>query len=110
VPAAVRTIHFISLALVLFAVTGCTNECDDMCDAQGDMIERCLGDWDSSWEELSYADRDGYVNRCYAIWGDALQDLDEGDAEYDSLVRQCQTDGEIARSDTDCQSLVSINP
>lgn len=108
--AAVRNIHLISVAVLLFAASGCTNDCDTMCDSQAAMIERCLGEWDTSWEELSYAGAQDFTDRCYTIWGDALQDLDEGDAEYEQLVRQCQTDGEIARSDTDCQSLVSIDP
>ncbi len=108
--AAVRPIHLISLAVLLFAASGCTNDCDDMCDAQGAMIERCLDTWGTSWGELSYADQDEFVTRCYAIWGDRLADLDDDHPDYEGLVRQCQTDAEIARSDTDCESLVSIDP
>jgi hypothetical protein len=107
---AVEKIHLLTLALVLFGVSGCTNECDAMCDAQGEMIGGCLAQWGTTWDELSYADQDAFVSRCYAIWGDALQDLDEDDPERAQLLRQCQTDTEVARSDTDCQSLVSINP
>jgi len=97
-------------AALLTSVAGCSNTCDRMCTAQADLIERCSSTWGSTWEDLSYSGRTEYLERCSQVWGEALNDLDEDSEEWDSLSNQCDRELETALSDTDCESLLSIDP
>lgn len=92
------------------AGVGCSNTCDRMCTAQADLIERCSSTWGSTWEDLSYEGRADYLERCNQVWGEALEELDEDSEEWDSLSNQCDRELETALSDTDCESLLSIDP
>ena len=97
-------------ALLTLALSGCASVCDQMCDAQADMIDRCLGTWETTWEDLSYAGHDDFTERCYAVYGDAFDGLDEGSTEAIVLEDRCTQDLQAAASDIDCESLVSIDP
>lgn len=108
--AAVDRIQFLFALLALFAAAGCSNVCDQMCDAEADMIERCLPTWDTTWTELSYSDRADFEARCYGVWGGAIEELDKDDPDRVDTERRCERDLEIALSDTDCESLLSIDP
>ena len=100
-----------SLLIVLPALlVGCGNVCDQMCEAQADMIARCLDNWETSWEELSYEGRQDFLSRCDVVWGDALDELDEDDPSRVDVETRCSRDLQTAQSDIDCQSLVSIDP
>ncbi len=105
-----RNIHLILVLLGSFALAGCGNVCDRMCDAQADMIERCLPTWDTSWSELSYSDRTDFEDRCHAVWGDAAEELDADDPERAEIERRCERDLQTALSDIDCESLLSLDP
>jgi hypothetical protein len=98
------------LLFFLLALPGCGNVCDQMCTAQADMIDRCLSTWDTTWPELSYSDREGFMTRCSVVYGDALLDLEEGSTEAVLLEDRCAQDQQTASTDIDCQSLVSIDP
>jgi len=98
------------LVLSFLALSGCGNICDQMCGAQASMIDRCLTTWDTTWPELSYDDRDAFMTRCSAVYGDALSDLEEASTEAILLEDRCAQDQQTASSDIDCQSLVSIDP
>ncbi len=102
--------RLVLLAAVAVAASGCGNVCDRMCDAQADMIEGCLPTWETTWNDLSYDSRDHFLDRCYAVWGDSLGELDKDDPERDAIQARCQRDLETARSDADCQSLLSVDP
>ena len=67
---------YLPITLIALSLCGCANVCDRMCDAQADLLEGCFETWESSWEELSYANREVFVARCYGVWGDALEALD----------------------------------
>ena len=109
VPAVMR-FRFILLLLCAASLSGCANVCDRMCTAQADMFERCFDSWESSWEQLSYDNRQHFEDRCHSVWGDALEDLDNEDPERTALTERCERDLQTARSDVDCESLVSIDP
>ncbi len=99
--------RFLPLLLLLCAVApGCANECDSACDAQGDLFERCLDTWGTTWVEHSYEDKQDYLARCKAVYGDQLDEEDEGSDAYNELLAIC--DGNLARaeSDTDCETLI----
>ena len=102
---------FLILIFVLsLALSGCATVCDQMCDAQGEMIERCLGSWETTWQELSYESQDDFRDRCYAVYGEAIEGLEEGSTEAVELEDRCTQDLQAATSDIDCQTLVSIDP
>lgn len=104
------TVVLLGLALLLLAVPGCGNVCDQMCEAQADMLARCLDSWDTSWEELSYGSEDDFLERCHVVYGDALDDLESGESDAVRLETRCSQDLQTAESDIDCQSLLSIDP
>lgn len=97
---------FLSLA----TLTACQNVCDRMCDSQADLMERCFSDWESSWQEESYADREEFTDRCYAVWGDELDSLDEDSTEHQAFSDRCQRELQRAQSDIDCESLLLVEP
>jgi len=98
------------LAALLVLLAGCGNVCDRMCETQAEVIEGCLATWELTWPELSYDNQDHYLDRCHAVWGDALEALEDDDPERDVLTARCQRELETARSDSDCESLLSIDP
>jgi hypothetical protein len=100
----------IVFGLLLFALSGCGNVCDQMCVAQADMFDRCLDTWETTWTEISYAGREDFMTRCNTVYGDALDGLDEGSTEAVILEGRCSEDLQSASSDSDCQSLVTIDP
>ena len=96
-------------ALLLVAgLAGCGNVCDRMCDAQADMMERCFTDWEMSWTDLSYDDKDHFVDRCHAVQGEGLDELSDETAKQD-VERCCERNLEAARSDIDCESLLTLD-
>lgn len=97
------------VALLVLGLAGCGNVCDRMCDAQADMLERCIPDWETSWEELSYDSRDHFVERCYSVHGEGLDQLDQDDPAREETELCCERNLQVARSDVDCESLVSLN-
>ena len=107
--ACMRT-YSLFFVLCLLLLPACGNVCEQMCDAQAEMIEGCLETWDTSWSELSYLDRADFGSRCYAVYGEALSELDEGSPEAVVLEDRCSQDLQTASTDIDCQSLVSIDP
>ena len=98
------------LLLSLALVAGCGNVCDRMCTAQADVLERCFPTWESSWEDQSYASRQDFTDRCQELWGQTLEQLEENSDERERFADQCQLELETALSDTDCESLLSIDP
>ena len=81
-----------------------------MCDAEAELIERCFVSWDTSWVELTYDDRDEFLGRCYAVWGDELDSLDEDSVEYSDFTDRCERQLQVAISDVDCESPLLIEP
>ncbi len=96
-------------ASVLVALAGCGNVCDRMCDAQADMLERCFPEWEMSWEDLSYDGRDHFIDRCYVVQGEGLDQLDQDDPGRQETERCCERNLQTARSDIDCESLLSLD-
>jgi hypothetical protein len=106
-----KTVASVLLGLFVgLATSACGNTCDRMCDAQADLLERCFSDWETSWQEQSYSGRDEFLDRCHAVWGDAVEDLDRDDPARTELLSECEGQLEVARSDGDCESLLSIEP
>lgn len=104
-----RATRFPLALLLLFASHGCGNTCDRMCDAQADMLERCFPEWEMSWLDLSYDDREHFEERCHAVQGGALDELDRDDPARDEINLCCDRNLEVARSDADCESLLSLD-
>ena len=96
--------------LLVAALGGCANTCDRMCDSQAELMERCFSRWDTSWQGESYSDRDEFLNRCYALWGDELDSLDADSQDYGDFVDRCERQLEVAISDVDCESPQLIEP
>jgi len=92
--------------LLLASLSGCANVCDRKCEAETDLIERCLDDWGTTWAELGYANRDESLDRCFAVWGDGFQETDRGSDERQALSDECTADLQAAEADTDCQTLL----
>jgi hypothetical protein len=91
-------------------LTSCANVCDRMCDAEADLQERCFDTWGSSWTGEGYADRTDFLDRCYAVWGGALEDLSNDDPDRQILEDRCQRQLGEARADLECDALLSIEP
>lgn len=89
---------------------GCGEVCDRMCDAQADLMEKCFPTWESSWEEQSYSGREAFVERCYTVWGDAHGALESGSTEANEFEERCRVQFEIALADSDCESVLQIDP
>jgi len=106
----VRAMLKSTLLLACLLLASCANVCDRMCDAEADLQERCFGTWDSSWEGQGYADRTEFLDRCYAVWGGALQDLSSDDPDRGTLEDRCQRQLGEARADLECDALLSIEP
>jgi hypothetical protein len=99
--------------LLLASITvfaGCDDVCDRMCDAQADLMEKCFPTWESSWEEQSYRSREAFIGRCYTVWGDASEDLESGSTEAQEFQERCRVQFEIALADSDCESVLQIDP
>ena len=95
------------LLLLPVLLLGCGNVCDRMCDARADLADRCMETWELSWEALSYpGGRGEYLERCEAVTGDALDDLDSDDPARDELIDECTADLDAAAADTDCETLL----
>ncbi len=92
--------------LLLLSLTGCANVCDRKCEAEKDLIERCLEPWNETWESLGYSDADDYLDRCFSVWGDGLQETERGSSERQTLSDACTADLQAAEADTDCQTLL----
>lgn len=101
---------FVVLVLTLLCMAGCGNVCDRMCDAQADLMEGCFDTWESSWQEQSFSGREAYLARCYSVWGDAFEDLDKESTDRQQFQVQCETQLEVALADSDCESLLLIDP
>lgn len=101
-------------ALILLAsasiFAGCENVCDRMCDAQADLMEACFSTWESSWQAQSYSDRGAFIDRCYTVWGDAHEALESGSTEAQEFQERCRVQFEIALADSDCESVLQIDP
>ena len=74
------------------------------------MIDGCLTTWETTWPELSYSGTDDFIERCMAVYGEALDGVDSGSTEAVVLEDRCSQDLQTATTDIDCQSLVSIDP
>jgi len=100
----------LAVALIAMSLSGCGNVCDQMCDAQADLMEGCFGSWESSWQDQSYANREAFVARCYNVWGEALEALDSDSIERQEFQARCRVQLEVALTDSDCESLLLIDP
>jgi hypothetical protein len=100
----------LAVALIALSLSGCGNVCDRMCDAQADLLEGCFETWESSWQNQSYANREAFVARCYNVWGEALEALDSESPERQEFRARCQVQLEVALSDSDCESVLLIDP
>ncbi len=98
------------LLIAIVALPACTNQCDRMCDAEADLMERCFDSWGSSWAAESYSGRDEFTERCYAVWGDELDALESDEAGYDDFLDRCERQLQVAIGDVDCESLLLIEP
>ncbi len=96
-------------AAALLALAGCGNVCDRMCDAQADMLERCFPEWEMAWQDLSYDDRDHFLDRCHSVQGEGLEQLERDDPYREETEQCCDRNLQIARSDIDCESLLSLD-
>ena len=103
---------FLVVALMVAGsvLMGCGEVCDRMCDAQADLMEKCFPTWESSWEEQSYSGREAFVERCYTVWGDAHGALESGSTEAQEFEERCRVQFEIALADSDCESVLQIDP
>ena len=98
------------LAVSVTFLAGCDDVCDRMCDAQADLMEECFSTWESSWQEQSYSDRGAFIDRCYTVWGDAHEALESGSIEAQEFQERCRVQFEIALADSDCESVLQIDP
>lgn len=105
-----RPIFPLVALLLSVAASGCANTCDRMCDAQAELMERCFASWDTSWQGESYSDKDEFLGRCYALWGDELDSLESDSAEYADFDNRCERQLQVAISDVDCESPLLIEP
>jgi hypothetical protein len=99
-----------ALIVAASALGGCGEVCDQMCDAQADLMEKCFPTWESSWEEQSYSGREAFVERCYTVWGDAHGALESGSIGAQEFEERCRVQFEIALADSDCESVLQIDP
>jgi hypothetical protein len=93
------------LAVLVFA-SGCGNDCDNACDAQADYFERCIDTWGTTWEDNSYEDRQDFLVRCKAVYGDQLDAEEEGSEAYRELLAICDANAARSQADTDCETLI----
>jgi len=73
-------------------------------------MEGCFETWESSWQEQSYANREAFVARCYNVWGGALDALEADSTEEQEFRARCQVQLEVALADSDCESVLLIDP
>ncbi len=105
-----RAALFLALVFAAAVATACGNTCDRMCDAQADLMERCFVTWETSWAEQSYDHRDDFIARCTSVWGDALDATEEGSSERRALELDCEAQLDASLADTDCQTLLLVEP
>jgi len=96
----------LALALCLAPLLpACANVCDRKCLSEADLFERCLPTWNTTWVEQGFADRNAFLDRCYAVWGDAWETTERGSVERETLGQECTTQLQRAEADTDCETL-----
>lgn len=96
--------------LLLLVGAGCANPCDRMCDAKADLQEACFAQWGSSWAEEGYEDRGEWLGRCYAVWGDSVEDLSRNDPDRSALEDRCARELAQAQADLECDALLLVEP
>ena len=99
-----------SIALIGLLLGGCGNICNRMCDAQADLMEGCFDTWESSWQGQSYENREAFIARCDSLWAGALEALEEDSVESQEFEESCRVQMELALADSDCESLLLIDP
>jgi len=103
-------VSVLTLTLGALALTaGCTNTCDDYCQATVDKIAElgCMGgEWGTTWEDQGYADEEDYLTHCMEDFDAQFQDAREESEEAAQEIRQnCSDKQEETDAASSCDDL-----
>lgn len=90
-------------ALALAA--GCTNVCDDYCQATAEQIADlgCWAEWGTTWEDQGYADEQDYLDHCMGDFDAQYQDArEESDSAAQQIRQNCSDKLEETEAAINC--------
>ncbi len=106
-----RVSVLLTFAGALALAAGCTNVCDDYCQATVDKIADlgCMSsEWGTTWEDQGYADEEDYLQHCMDDFDAQYSDArEESDAAAQEIRANCSDKLEETDAASNCDDLAA---